>query len=362
MKNDACKPKKVLIIVNALNIGGAENMIYELVKSINKEEYLPVVVCYGQKIQNSLEQKMEKICDVKYVGLTGEINLNSMKKVFSVIKEINPDIIHAHQGGVTFAIPWCVLNRVPLCITVHSKPEQAFSPVNNRMIRIFKNIINLKVIAVSKENLMFVRDFYKIGKNKSDFINNGIDIDRFYKLKHDNFTFINVARQDENKNQILIIRAMEKLVRNGKNVNLLLIGEGPCHNYLKSEVYRLGLSESISFIGQIADPEKYYAVSDVYVQTSFREALPLSVLEAMATGLPIIATNVGGLKDIVDENGILLAAGDEQALYSAMIYMSNVSDLEYTRMSNNSKKRVEDYTSIQMAEKYGNVYGKLLNE
>ena len=207
MKNES-SPKKLLIIVNALSMGGAEHMIYELVKFIDRDKFSPTILCYGKHQENPLESKVSQVCDVKYVGITRKIGIAEMRKVFSLIKEISPDIIHAHQGGVSFAVPWCALHRTPLCITVHSNPHKAFSKNNNCMIKLFKKTLNLMLVAVSKENLSLVQEYYKLDDKKSIYINNGIDIHRFYKNKeNDKFTFINVARQDENKNQSAILRA-----------------------------------------------------------------------------------------------------------------------------------------------------------
>lgn len=352
-------PKKLLIIVNALGIGGAEQMIYELVKFINRDQYCPEILCYGKRQGNFLESKIAEICNVRYIGLTGKINVTFMRKVISVITEINPDVIHAHQGGVTFAIPWCAIRRKPLCLTVHSKPQQAFSSLNNCMIYMFKHILNMKIVAVSNENLTLVKKYYKLSDKKSECVNNGVDLERFYKIPHNGFVFINVARQDKNKNQIAIIRAIHRMIKSGKNVHLILVGDGPCHDDLKAEVSELGISEYVFFAGQVSDPTEYYAKSDVYVQTSFREALPLSVLEAMASELPIIVTRVGGLSDIVDQNGILIEAGNDDELFSAMNRIADVSEIEYQVMASNSKKIVENYSSARMAEQYEHVYDKL---
>jgi len=358
MKKNNLK-KKLLIIVNALNIGGAENMIYELIKFINRDKYCPEILCYGKYQGNHLESKIAETCNIQYVGVTEKINIKSIIKVFSVIKKIKPDIIHAHQGGVTFAIPWCIICRKPLCITVHSKPQKAFSEKNNRMIYMLKNVLNMMLVAVSRENLSLVQKYYKVNDDKSVIVNNGIDIERFYKIPHDKFTFINVARQDDNKNQGAIIRALDKLIRAGKKANLLLVGDGPCHDKLKSQAVKLGISDSVLFTGNVSDPTKYYAQSDVYVQASFREALPLSVLEAMASGIPIVATNVGGLIDVVDGNGILVDVEDDDALFSAMNTIMELSQSEYEIMANRSKQMVKGYSSVRMAEQYEKVYEKL---
>ncbi len=351
--------RKLLIIINALNMGGAEQMVYQLVRSMDKD-YQPQILCYDSFQGNALEDKIKKICPVRYLGIKGRIGIKEYRLVFSAIKEIDPDIIHAHQGGVTFALPWCVLNKKPLCITVHAKPEQAFSKANTALIRAMKNLVKLKVVAVSKENLALVKDFYRLKDKNCSFVNNGIDTPHFYKTPHDNFTFINVARQDQNKNQAGIIRAFCDIHKQDSNARLILVGDGPCHESLKELALTLGIDNAVTFAGTVADPSGHYAISDVYIQYSFREGLPLSVLEAMASGLPIISTDVGGLKDVVNQNGALISAGNDGELFSAMHKMITASNNELASMSAVSRKLVLEYSSEKMAEQYKNIYNGLL--
>lgn len=357
--NKTSQPRKLLIVINALSMGGAEEMVYQLVRSLDKE-YIPQILCYGCLQNNHLEDKIKKICPIRYLGIKGRIGPKEYKLVFSAIKEIDPDIIHAHQGGVTFALPWCVFNKKPLCITVHSKPEQAFSKANTILIKLLKNLVKLSVVAVSKENLTLVKDFYRLKDKDCSFVNNGIDIDRFYKKTHENFTFINVARQDQNKNQAGIIKAFSDIKGQNSNARLILVGDGPCHESLKELASKLCISDAVKFTGLVADPSEYYAISDVYVQFSFREALPLSVLEAMASGLPIISTDVGGLKDVVNQNGLLIPAGDDSELFAAMNKMITATSDELAAMSEISKELVLEYSAENMAGKYKDIYNGLL--
>ncbi len=359
MKEQKTAPRRLLILVNGLGMGGAEHMIYELVRALDRERYVPEVLCYGPRFGNTLEDKVEAVCPVRYLGITGKITLGAMKQVLAAVRASRPDVIHAHQGGVTFAVPWCLLHRTPLCITVHSRPQQAFSSLNNRMLRAAKHLVRLTMVAVSQENLALVQAYYRLNDQRSRCINNGVSLDRFYKTPHERFTFINVARQDENKNQIALVRAVEALRRDGYDVALRLVGDGPCHAMLQSEVAARGLTEHVVLPGNVPDPETQYAVSDVYVQVSHREAMPLSVLEAMASGLPIIATDVGGLKDVVRQNGVLIPDGDDDALLSAMKRLADASPAEYDRMAQQSRQIVNEYSSVRMAEQYEQAYDTL---
>jgi glycosyltransferase involved in cell wall biosynthesis len=97
----------------------------------------------------------------------------------------------------------------------------------------------------------------------------------------------------------------------------------------------LGISERVHFVGEARNVEEYLADADVYLSASHREGLPLSMLEAMASELPIISTDVGGCSDIVDGNGILIPDDDIDAMYNAMMYLIENEDVRrgYGRQS-----------------------------
>lgn len=351
---------KLLTILGGLSEGGAQHMAYELIRSLDKSKYECVVLCSGRKVNSALEKKLEKVCQVIYCDHTGRITPKTFLSVMRAISHINPDIIHAHMGSVAFAIPWTRFHKKPLVVTVHTKPEKAFSKKNENQVRRALRRHNFRLIAVSEDNYYKVQEYFNINDEHVSFINNGIDINRYGRQPHEGFAFVNVARQDENKNQAAIVRAFRRIVDDFYIARLYLVGDGPCHNDLIELSKSLGLTDYVHIPGQTANPEEYYAVSDVYVQSSHREAMPLSVLEAMAAGLPIISTDVGGLRDVVKDNGILVPDDDEENLYNAMRTFLQMSGSEFDKMSAVSKKIVEEYSSDKMAERYSTVYQSIL--
>lgn len=335
-------------------------MAYELIKNLDREKYEPVVLCYGKRKKTVLEKEIEKLCTVIYGEVRGRIGLIAMMKIMRMISELEPDIIHAHMGGTTFAVPWALLHRRQSVVTVHTKPEQAFSKKNEKLIRhsLKKGCVTL--VAVSEDNCAKVKKYFNVYDSHVQFVNNGIDIGRFQKKEHDGFAFINVARQDENKNQRAILRTFGKIVNSQDNLKLYLIGNGPEHEGLVKMVSDMKLQDRVIIPGSSNEPEIYYAVSDVYIQSSHREAMPLSVLEAMAAGLPVISTDVGGLRDIVKSNGILVRDNSDQELEEAMRRILNEEQEELTRRGQISKEIVQKYSSQGMAEKYMEIYDNCL--
>ena len=354
---------KILTLISALGIGGAQQMAYELIKNIDNKEFDMTVLSYGGKSNNALESRMEQVCSVKYLEYAGHIGLQKIIKVMKCMTSFHPDIIHVHMGGVAFAIPWGLIHHKPVIVTVHTKPENAFSQKNEKLVKYGIKKGAVVLVAVSEENYKKVREYFNIiDDNQCLYINNGVDVNRFYREKHDGFAFINVATQDENKNQSILLKTFKKIHMLHPNTKLYLIGDGPCHSQLIELRHELKLDDVVDIPGSIGNPEVYYAKADVYVQTSHREAMPLSILEAISAGLPIISTDVGGIKDVVDTNGYLVNDNDEDALYYAMKNMLDCSTVELKQMEARSSEIADCYSSKKMAQKYCQLYRQCISK
>ena len=352
--------KKLLILVNTLANGGAEHVIYELVKHLDYQRYKPEVLCYASDTKSHVSRQVREICPVTFLGLDGTITGRTIRKVLRTISRIRPDIIHAHQGGTLFALLWCLIHRKPLCITVHARPDIAFNPKTKRLLKLLLPFLRVHLVACSETNLELVRQYYHVPPEKCAFVNNGIELGRFTQMPHRQFTFLNVARQDENKNQAAILRCFAAICMEEAQPRLILVGDGPCHEQLAEQCCALQVEDRVLFTGAVDDPAPYYAQSDVYVMASHREAMPLTVLEAMAAGLPIISTDVGGLRDVVNQNGILLKDGDEIGFANAMHDMMQLRKEERSAMASTAKDTLGQFASQKMAESYMEIYDRLI--
>jgi len=353
------KKKRITVVINNLGVGGAERMVYELLRKIDSEHFAVCVLCYMRKGSTPLEQYVENLFPITYLNHTGHVTFKAIIRVVYAIWKTNPDLVHAHLGGAGFSAIWAVLFRKPLIITVHTKPEKAFTEKIEMFIRMALRAGKTRLVAVSKENEDMVRKHYGLDAKKAQYVNNGIDLQRFYRKEHAGFTLINVARQDDNKNQAALLRCFQKLHAAHPETRLFLLGDGDNHEALKTQAVDLAVADAVTFTGNVINTEEYYAVSDLYVQCSFVEAMPMSVLEAMAAGLPVVATRVGGLGDVVKDNGILVPAGDEESLYKAIetVYYQNTAQKDAMRQA--SLRLVQAYSSTGMAREYEKIYNEM---
>lgn len=347
---------RVLIVTADLSVGGGQQVVYELAKNLNKEEVEFAVLCYAGHADSIADKKAQNEFYTIYLEEKGPATFSKIRKILKTINEYKPDVVHAHLGGVFYSVIWAILFHGRLVITAHTKPNQAFSKRIEPGIRFLLKKKRAYIVGVSEGNKSALNEYFSISDNRIQCVNNGVDLDRFYQKEHDCFTFINVARQDENKNQGAIIRCFGKVHEIDLNTRLFLLGDGPTHEKLVQLALETVEDKSIVLTGLIANTEDYYAISDVYIQSSHREAMPMSMLEAMGAGLPLISTNVGGVCDIIDSNGIIVPDNQEEKLFEAMMQMRNASKKEIREMGRISKGKTEEYSAREMAKKYMRIY------
>lgn len=170
------------------------------------------------------------------------------------------------------------------------------------------------------------------------------------------------GRLVEGKGVGVLLAAWGKVVVDFKNVCLLVLGKGPFESRLKKQCQNLRIEKNIRFLGLVNNVRKYLAMSDIFVFPSFQEGFPNSVLEAMACGLPVIATRIGGVVDVIknEENGLLVEPGNVDQLADALKKL--ISDTEHaSALGKNAIKTVrENYDINVIANKYIDLYAGLM--
>lgn len=346
----------VINIVGAFVMGGAENMVFELAKAYNTEEVNSLVISISNRKKTFLEQKLDDAnIQVVYAGCGGTVTPFKLYRVYKIMKGFKPRIIHAHMSGVVYSLPWVLTHRCKMIVTAHTTPKEAFNSRVTKILKFLTAMNKVVLVGVSEENANLMKTYYNLDDQHVKCVNNGVDVSRYYNKKHELFTYVHVGRQDENKNQSLIIRCFAKVLDRYPNTKLILCGDGPLRAKLELLVEKLGIANSVLFTGNVSNVQDYLAVSDVYLQSSHREGLPLSVVEGMASSLPIISTNVGGMKNVVKENGFLIPDNDENGFLRAMMEMRNNENLR-KEMGKISLGMTEPFSSKTMAHKYVEIY------
>ncbi len=354
--------KKIALCIPSLNVGGAEKMVITLAKKLSKEYIVTIFVLSTNPNNFFVDELKQNKIKIIFFDISGRFNLKKFLKVFYKIKKFNPDILHNNLDTLYFPL-YSLIMKKKMVFTIHSSPDRLknlkfflfIKPlIRNKLIQFVAVSRSIKLIAMKELNIE--EKLISIIYNPVD-INNESDKKVSFDIQKGNVIFINVARFDLIKNHDNLINAFYKLNREFNDTKLFLLGDGPEREKIEKKVLELGLNSSVEFIGSTQNVENYLYDAHVFVLSSDSEALPITIIEAMTVGLPIISTNVGGIKDIVNEtNGFLVTPRNSVELYTAMKRIINKKNMII--MSENSKKMSKKFDSEIVIEHYKQIYNK----
>lgn len=328
---------KVVHITLSMGTGGIENLILELCKKSNRDIFDLSVICLdsaGDLFQDLQSLGVGCFVEKRKPGFDWRLIL----RLASLFRKLNVDVVHSHNQACAFYAGCAAfLARIPVSIvTEHSR-----NYIHGNAVRIWeKRLLSLiidKWVDVSDYLASFTVNFDKINNNKVRIILNGVDckkfcnkvkstycnIKNFYGLRDSAKIIIMVARFASIKNHSLMIDAFCKIVTIFDDVLLLLAGEGECLVDIKNKTLQLGLNNNVLFLGNNKNINELLAYSDVFVLCSRSEGLPLSLLEASASKVPVVLTensNSSGFivnmvnGTVVKDDAVSLANGIKECL------------------------------------------------
>ena len=296
-------------------------------------------------------------------------NIRAYKQLKKLFKGQNYQLLHCHTP-ICGAITRLVARKkrktgLKVIYTAHGFHFYKGAPLINWLIYYPVEKVCAKwtdcLITINKEDYNLAKRKLKakkvelvngigVDKSKFDFIMSDSEKEKIkneLKLKKDDFVLIQVGELNKNKNQIMTIEAMKKIVKTNKNVKLLLVGKGNLKDYYEEKIKEYNLEKNIFLLGYRKDIPKLLKISDCLISTSKREGLPVNLIEAAMSGLPIIATNCRGNREIAKQT---ININNIDELYKNIIkYINNKDDylcnnIEKYRLSNITKKIKEIYS------------------
>lgn len=369
------KKIKILHVIPSLLPGGAENLVSNLLLFSNRSSYDVAVLKlfdhnlknYNFKIYSGNHNWEEHLKSSRIKRYWNDIKI--MWNVYRIIRDFKPDVIHTHLYTIAFVLLPSILFRVPVRVhTVHTIAQKDAKGIVKLINIIAFKFLGFIPVSISKRVAETVKQVYGID---SPVIYNGIDTQEFSieiskksNLSDKRFILINVARFVEEKNQKLLIEAFSKSIQEIPNLELWFVGDGPLRTEIEQLVEQKKLKEKVKFFGVRSDIPKLLSQADIFVLSSDYEGLPLSVLEAMAAGLPVIATAVGGVPEILEggKAGVLVPPRDADALAKAIVELAR-DEKKRTELSDYGKKLVAEKFDIRRTVKeYERLYLELLKK
>lgn len=350
--------KKVLQIIPDLEVAGAETMLENLINAIDKSEYNVVVVSLNTKhtiITNRLEEKGFRII---YLDKKSGFDIGLYKKLRNVFRIEKPDIIHTHRHTLLYTvIPAKQVTSAKMVHTVHNIAEKEVPKVSLLLQKIFFKYMKVVPVAISGIIQETICNQYNLNKEKVPIVFNAVDLNKcIVKTDYSNTNVVlHIGRFAEQKNHIGLIDIWNVVSRKFPNYTLRLIGQGELENEVKQKVEKLGLSEKVEFCG--VKPECYVDMSqsDVFVLPSNYEGLPMTLIEAMGTGLPSVAYNVGGVRELM-KNDITGYSVDTQGEFVSKLEMLLENKELREKLGRSAFAFSKEFSSTKMAKDYQKIY------
>lgn len=362
-------PIKVLQLVEGFNFGGAETKLLELVKHMDVNRFDTTVISLG--LGNEIEELFYQLnCRVMTFQRRKHIDFKLLSRVRDFIRDEGIDIVMTtlfyadvlgamagHSGGAKGVFSWETISS-PKWLAPHRFWSYRYA------IRHAD-----KVISVSKSTARWLVEKRKVSPNKVIIIPYGVNLNKYNPhvknvrredigLRSEDIVIGQVSRLDEQKGHTYLIQAAPEIIARQPHVKFVLIGDGPLRAELEQQIKARGVQDHFVLLGFRHDVPELLPLFDIFVLPSLYEGLPNVVLEAMACGLPVVATPVDGTKEAVinGETGFLVPERDPHQLAQKLLAVISNENLKL-KFGLAGRRRVEDYFSLEdQVQKFEDLY------
>lgn len=353
---------------------GLENMLSHLVCSLDRTRYEPAVISLFGPAENGLENTLRNAgVNVFHLHKRRGFDPRMFVRLYKLFRKMQPDIVHSHNYVLRYTLPAAILARVPVMAhTIHNVAKQEVDRLGRWLQWLaFRGPVH--PVAIAQEVALTSRQVY--GSVDLTIIPNGIPVEAFQRevstrarwRKREGFLetdllYVCVARFFRQKNHSTLIQAFANGPARNPHCKLLLAGDGELRGDIEVQAQRLGVHSQIRFLGRRDDVAEILNAADVFVLASLWEGNPLSVMEAMASELPVIATSVGAVPELVENgvHGLLVPPGDSPALAGAMLHLMS-NEAERRRMGRAAALRARERFDYRlMVQAYEALYERLL--
>jgi sugar transferase (PEP-CTERM/EpsH1 system associated) len=354
----------IVHILYQFDIGGLETVLVNMLNTMSKDHFKHIIISltdasdFTQRIKN---QDVEIKCLFKKPGKDPIIHF----KIWKILRELSPEIVHTYNiSALEYSVP-AMMAGVPCRVHAEHGRDIYDLDGSNQKYQYLRKIINpiiSKWIPVSKELENWLINVIGIKKQKVKRIYNGIDTVVFSpqkkRLNKKLFTIGTVGRLAAVKDQVTLIKAVEILIQDFSELKhsicLKIVGDGPLFNDLDAYIRKNSLEDYVELLGAKDNVEELMQSFDVFVLPSLVEGIALTMLEAMATGLPVIATNVGGNPELISEgeNGFLVQSQQPRLLAKMIKRYIDIPDLIERHGQNGRSLVVQKFSLKAMTQEY----------
>lgn len=348
---------RIVHITGCLDIGGQEKLLVEFARHADRDRFDLRFVSLGTR--GILAAELEALgWPVTALDLAPGLHWRLPMRLAKLLRGWNADLVHTHNDRpLIYAAPAARLARIAGVVhtrhgrgTGNSRRQNVLASLAARLADHFVCVSNdCAELAIAQG----------IPRGRLCTLHNGIDTARFsFAGPNPHGPAVIVARLCEDKDLTTLLHAVRRVVPHAPDFRLALAGDGPLREVLQGLAQALRITDHVQFLGAVRDVPALLKSARLFVLSSVSEGVPLTLLEAMATGLPTIATRVGGIPEVVveDVTSVLVRPRDPQALADALLRLYRDPDLGRT-IGAAARQHVEDHFDIRsMVQYYEQLY------
>ncbi|MCS7062172.1 MAG: glycosyltransferase family 4 protein [Anaerolineae bacterium] len=377
---------RVLLVITAREVGGAELYVEHLARALQGRVQFTIALPDHPNLR-AFTERLSAIAETRPLPLHRPAQWTRGMPALRGLARAH-DVIHLnsnHPGsrlGIAFGFALSGLPAPLICV------EHRVSALDDiRVLRALKPILPAlfrlsrrgatRIIAVSRDNAEALTQLYGIHPARIEVIHNGVDLPVFdaafiAQARADLRTELGIAPNDQivltlarlapNKGHCYLIEAMPEVIRRFPNVHFVFAGAPDEQAALEQLAGALNVRDRLHLLGFRTDAPRLLAGSNVFALPSLGEGLPLSVIEALAAGLPVVATRVGGVPEVIrhGENGLLVPPADTSALRDALLTVLSLDEVMRARWQEAARQTASLFTAEEMAIRTMNVYRSAL--
>ena len=349
-------------------MGGTEHMILDVAASLDKTKFRSIVITLLG--EGELEQRCKQH-DIFYhsVNMKSKFDFFSLGRLKKILRSLNIDILHSYLFHAN------ILGRffgkkvgIPVIISGQRNVDLWRRWYHNMLDRLTARYCQL-FISNSEAGKKMLIEKVNVPENRISVIHNGIDVDAYAdcalrKNLSAPIKLLTIGSLTQKKGQVHLLDAVAGLKKNGLHCVLTILGEGPLSIDLPKKAVQLSIQEIVHFEGFKSNVADYLAQTDIFILPSLWEGLPVSLMQAMACGIPCVATRIGGVCELINEgkNGVLVKQANSTQLAEAVLALAKNDDLRYTLGQNARKTIGENFSRQTMIEKLNHVYATIYRE
>lgn len=359
-RQEGGRKKRIFHLITDLDIGGTPTALSSILAHIDRQRYDVTVCSLKQKGTTSVSDEIQKLgIPVFFLDAERLLFFAVLYRLYLLLKDEQPSILHTwlFHANVFGRLAGRLAGVSTIISSERSvnREKGLFRIWADRLTSVWADFITVNAEAVKE--VLVLRE--KISPSKVSVIQSGIDLAKFSDrtlngtlreelgLGAGDLVVLNIARLDPIKGHEDLLFAMRQVVQKIPSARLVLVGEGPCRNKIEQRIRSLGMTHAVKMLGIRRDIAEILHLSDLFVLPSWEEGMPLSLLEAMGMGRAVIATDVGGVREVIEDDslGVVVSARKPEVLGQEITRLL-LDPKQRKEIGQNARRHVEGFFDI----------------